>query len=76
MLLLIIKGRSGRVRKNSPSTGTRSPDRLARGKFLYQLRYPGPRQWIYTFIITIVIVIIIINSKFNPRRGHNEPEEE
>ena len=34
--------RSGRVRKMSPSTGIRSPDRPARSESLYRLRYPGP----------------------------------
>jgi len=27
-------------------------------------------------IMIVIIIIITINSKFNPRRGHNEPEEE
>ena len=36
------QGRSGRVRKISPPTGIRSPDRPARSQSLYPLRYPGP----------------------------------
>ena len=36
------QGRSGRVRKISPPTGIRSPDRPARSESLYRLRYPGP----------------------------------
>jgi len=35
-------GPSGRVRKISPSTGIRSPDRPARSESLYRLSYPGP----------------------------------
>ena len=37
------QGRSGRVRKISPLTGIRSPDRPARSESLYRLSYPGPR---------------------------------
>jgi hypothetical protein len=37
-----LQGRSGRVRKISPSTGIRFPDRTARRESLYQLSYPGP----------------------------------
>ena len=36
------QGRSGRVRKVSPSTGIRYPDRSARSELLYRLSYPGP----------------------------------
>ena len=36
------QGRSGRVRKISPSTGIRSPDRPARSESLYRLSYRGP----------------------------------
>jgi len=35
------QGRSGQVRKISPPTGIRSPDRPARSQFLYRLSYPG-----------------------------------
>jgi len=34
------QGRSGQVRKISPPTGIRSPDRPARSQSLYRLRYP------------------------------------
>jgi hypothetical protein len=37
------QGRSGRVRKISPPTGIRSPDRPTRGESLYRLRYRGPQ---------------------------------
>jgi hypothetical protein len=36
------QGRSGRVRKISPPTGIRSPDRPARSESLYRLSCPGP----------------------------------
>ena len=36
------QGRSGRVRKISPPTGIRSPDRPARSASLYRLSYRGP----------------------------------
>jgi hypothetical protein len=35
------KGRSGQVRKISPPTGIRSPDRQARSQSLYRLSYPS-----------------------------------
>ena len=35
------QGRSGPVRKISPPTGIRSPDRPARSQSLYRLRYPA-----------------------------------
>ena len=36
--------RSGRVRKISPPTGIRSPDRPVRSESLYGLSYPGPQS--------------------------------
>jgi hypothetical protein len=36
------QGRSRQVRKISPLTGIRSPDRPARSQSLYRLSYPGP----------------------------------
>jgi hypothetical protein len=36
------QNRSGRVRKISPKTGIRFPDRPARSESLYRLSYPGP----------------------------------
>ena len=38
------QGQSGRVRKISPSTGIRFPDRPARSESLYRLSYSGRRQ--------------------------------
>jgi hypothetical protein len=38
------QGRSGRVRKISPLTGFRSPDRPACSESLYRLSYPGPQE--------------------------------
>ena len=37
------QGRSGKVRKISPPTGIRNPDRPALSELLYGLSYPGPR---------------------------------
>jgi hypothetical protein len=36
------QGRSGQVRKISPLTGIRSPDRPSHSQSLYALRYPAP----------------------------------
>ena len=36
------QGRSGQVRKISPPTGIRSPDRQTRSQSLYRLSYTGP----------------------------------
>ena len=41
------QGRSGRVRKISPPTGTRSTDRPAHSESLYRLSYRGPYQHKY-----------------------------
>jgi hypothetical protein len=41
------QGRSGKVRKISPPTGIRSPDRPARSQSLYRLSYPA-HQLSYT----------------------------
>jgi len=38
------QGRSGPVRKISPPTGIRSPNRQARSESLYRLSYPGSQQ--------------------------------
>jgi hypothetical protein len=38
----VLQGRSGRVRKISPPTRNRSPDRPACSQSLYRLSYPGP----------------------------------
>jgi len=69
------QGRSGRVRKISPPTGIRSPDRPVRSESLYRLSYPGPQSTLLgskTNIccvtpdspnVTIPIKYIIINIK-------------
>ena len=45
------QGRSGQVRKISPPTGIRSPDRPARIQKLYRLRYPVLLPRLYNFKI-------------------------
>jgi hypothetical protein len=52
------QGRSGRLRKISPPTGIRSPDRPARSDSLYRLSYRGPHctcKHIYYFKLLITI---------------------
>ena len=44
------KGRSGRVRKNSPPTGIRSPDRPSLSESLYRLSCPGPSPTIGCYL--------------------------
>ena len=44
------QGRSGRVRKISPHTGIRSPDRPSRSESLYRLSYPGRHKMRSTYI--------------------------
>ena len=46
------QGRSGQVRKISPPTGIRSPDRPARRQSLYRLRYPAHLTVCYIDIIS------------------------
>jgi hypothetical protein len=47
------QGRSGRVRKISPPTAIRSPDRPACSKSQYRLSYRGPRKYIIRLIMRI-----------------------
>jgi len=70
------QGQSGRVRKISPPTGTRSPDRPALSESLYQLRYPGPIYiYIYIYIYVCVCVskysISFVNSTCLASTGHS-----
>ena len=50
--------RSGRVRKISPPTGIRSPDRPARSKLLYRLSYPGPQKKDIYFPLPIALLVL------------------
>jgi len=43
------QGRSGQVRKISPPTGIRSPDRPARSQSLYRLSYPAHTHYIMVY---------------------------
>jgi hypothetical protein len=45
------QGRCRRVRKISPPTGIRSPDRPARSESLYRLRYPGSWPLLYLTLL-------------------------
>jgi len=69
------QGRSGQVRKISPSTGIRSPDRPARSQSLYRLSYPAQvgiiAQYKYTYIVTVICVYDQLRTEgrvwgFNP----------
>ena len=51
------QGRSGRVRKISPPTGIRFPDRGARSESLYRLSYPGPQ---FTVVVQAIICRFVI----------------
>ena len=55
--------RSGQVRKISPPTGIRSPDRPTRSQSLYRLSYPTPSSnssSISVVVVTVAIVVILV----------------
>jgi hypothetical protein len=54
------QGRSEQVRKISPPTGMRSPDRPARSDSLYR-RYPGPLKY-----LKVQIQTAIVSKKIHP----------
>ena len=54
------QGRSGLVRKISPPTGIRSPDRPARRQSLYRLRYPAHDDTRYSRHITYVRMLLTV----------------
>ena len=63
------QGRSGQVRKISPLTGIRSPDRSARSQSLYRLSCPGPQSTV-SFIPTVSLKLEkfrILFTKCNDR---------
>jgi len=39
--------------KSRPPTGIRSPDLPARSESLYRLRYPGPQQLRYSYVLLV-----------------------
>ena len=56
------QGRSGRVRKISPPTGIRSPDRQVRNESLYRLSYPGPHalnKMKYVFFLSFYVSLFL-----------------
>ena len=57
------QGRPGRVRKISPPTGIRSPDRPARSESLYRLSYPGPQPNLATGHIQDIFLHLRILNK-------------
>ena len=58
-----LEGRSGRVRKISPPTGIRSPDRPVRSESLYRLRYPYIRIFTNFLIHNIVQLHDLCHSR-------------
>jgi len=58
------QGRSGRVRKISPPTGTRSPDRPACSELLYQLSYQAHKQNSYYILIVKLHVSILYTDHY------------
>ena len=51
------QGRSGRVRKISPPTGIRSPDRPARSESLYRLSYSGRQKFMYLYLFYYTVSV-------------------
>ena len=70
------QGRSGRVRKISPPTAIRSPDRPVRGELLYRLSYPGPyvSHSARFLILTAVLAIFLIFLDVKLCRWMNIPQ--
>ena len=57
--------RSGRVRKISPTTEIRSPDRPARSEYLYRLSYPGtPTLHVHCLTCLILYFRVCISLSF------------
>ena len=56
------QGRSGLMRKISPPTGIRSPDRSARSESLYGLSYPGHIQTHICYLKPIWLILSFRNS--------------
>ena len=72
--------RSGQVRKISPPTGIRSPDRPARSQSLYQLSYPAhnTKAWCYPNLSTLFSWLCVlcgeklINASVALRPNHQQ----
>jgi len=67
------QGRSGQVRKISPPTGIRSPDRPARSQSLYRLRYPAPFHTPYPKILGPTVQTSVASSTRPPGFLHPWP---
>jgi hypothetical protein len=63
------QGRSGRVRKISPPTGIRYPDRPARSESLPRLSYPGP--YIYIYVCIYIYIYIYIYTVYDATMHNN-----
>jgi hypothetical protein len=57
------QGRSGQLRKISPSTGIRSPDRPARSQSLYRLHYPGDHIRCHLIYWMVYIIYVGKNAQ-------------
>jgi len=74
------QSQSARVRKISPLTGIRSPDRPARSESLYRLSYPGPWKMLTKCLLrgstesvftSIPRNVLRIHNQVNRRRQHD-----
>ena len=61
------QGRSGQVRKISPPTGIRSPDRPARRQSLYRLRYPSHTQKLCLPVYYGLIIFVFHRNRTRAR---------
>jgi hypothetical protein len=70
------QGRSGQVRKISPPTGIRSPDRPACSQSLYRLSYPAHNVW-HRQIPKAKIIQLEISFVTQPKKGaHDRSKKE
>ena len=77
------QGRSGRVRKISPPTGIRSPDRPARSESKYRLSYRGPVKryirgvsgWVVpSYAVKLLAVFLPLSSPLKAWRDRRDGE--
>ena len=70
------QGRSGLVRKISPHTGIRSPDRPVRSESLYRLSYPGQIDSVAKYDNTLQTKINLKKIIWNRVSVHRHPRYE